>query len=142
MEASRSYLNANLFFPPLYLSQFVCREDDGDTRTILLEIKQLHRLAEKGRVIYPHRNVYKGRLQVAREGKQQTWIIYFVQNGALMSPQSLLSSLSCMPWGGVGRTASSPFLGIYLINSISFMAEMHSFLAFLMLLYCSHLLLA
>lgn len=64
------------------------------------EIKQLHRPAQKGSVIYPHRNVYKGRVQVEREGKWQTWsdLVYFaVQNCELMSPRSLHSSLSSRP---------------------------------------------
>lgn len=65
-----------------------------------LEIKQLQGAAQKGRVIYLHRNVYKGRVEVEKEGKQQTWSgwVYFaVQNCELVSPCSLHFSLNSTP---------------------------------------------
>lgn len=75
MEAWRSYCNANCIFPPSASPLLLVggwRWHHMVQGLSCLEIKQLHRLAQKGRVICSCKNIYKCRVQFEIERKQQT----------------------------------------------------------------------
>lgn len=148
MEAWRSYCNANCIFPPSASPLLLVggwRWHHMVQGLSCLEIKQLHRLAQKGRVIRSCKNIYKCRVQFEIERKQQTfkwWCLFFFSKlWTQVSPQPVRAP-HFISWGCVERTTLSPCLGSHLIKSILFMAEIHSFLPFPLLRYCPNLLLA
>lgn len=144
--ALRSNCDANHVFSPFSLPHSLCSWGGWRWRhgvgTFPLRTKaSVRTTAQRGRIFHPHEHVYKCGVWIEREGKKQTlsgWVRFTIQYWEVVP--------LCVRFPAAPHLITQDHIWranlLLLINSWLFMAEILSFLPFLVLLHYSHLLLA